>query len=218
MRWAGASRASGSRRLARLKTLTTATTVATTAHEHATSLGWGGFFTLLFAAIAAVAALGTVWQTRAGERRRRLSEVADAVAALDQADNPYAASRVRLRAALLPVPDALPVCHALARMDRQTVERWITNEDTPGVWNSQNANLIVRTVMRAAERELEAALLTPSWRTPLRRPRAPVGALDAQVVAMREFLFRTPPELDSDRSLSDALVDEGADFLVPRDS
>jgi hypothetical protein len=45
------------------------------------------------------------------------------------------------------VPDALPVCHTLAGINQQTVEHWISNEDTPGVWREQNANLIVRSVM-----------------------------------------------------------------------
>jgi hypothetical protein len=52
----------------------------------------------------------------------------------------------------------------------------------------------------------------------LRRRREPVGALDGRVYEMRKFLFRTPPEADPVRSKSDALLDEAADFLVPRDA
>jgi hypothetical protein len=39
---------------------------------------------VLFAAIAAVAALATVYQARAAGRERRLADAAEAVAALDQ--------------------------------------------------------------------------------------------------------------------------------------
>ncbi len=90
-------------------------------------------------------------------------------------------------------------------------------EDSPGEFGQENANAVVRSVMRAAERELDQPLLKPLWRGPLRRRREPVGTFDGRIYEMRKFIFRTPPETKL-ASRSDAFLEEAADFLMPRAS
>jgi hypothetical protein len=155
---------------------------------------------------------------RWGGRERRVSDVADAVAALDHNNQPYAVSRARLRSALLPVADALPVCHALARTDQQIVEDWIVKEDTRRTWSSQNANLIARSVMRAAERELEAAFLKPPCALRCAGDELRSAPSTLRWSRCGDFCSARHRKPIHARSKSDAFLDEAADFLVPREA
>lgn len=147
---------------------------------------WSTTVTVGSAAVAAVAALATVWQTRAGGRERRVADVAEAVGDLDSPD-PTHASRGRLKATLIPVLDALPICRLLATADAWTIRRW-AEADLPGAASGEALARIARTLVLAAEEEVEAALHQAAWRWPFRHRRLDPSVTTAGLRSARNIL------------------------------
>lgn len=158
-------------------------------------MGFLDALTLAFAAVAAVAALVTIVQARAGSRERRLAEVADAVAEIDVIgphEYGFDKPRSKLRATLIPVADGVPICRFLARCEGPRIRLW-ANVDTPAHVDAVNyAHELLRCLTSAAQLEIQRVLALPRYRLPFaHRAEAPPAIADDALDAARDYLRAT---------------------------